>query len=135
MAHIKDLHSKGLTKLRKLLVNENGNERYCVIRFPNSVQNNLKNAVFNYVPCITSAISLDRLKANETLFSNETLVFTILFEDIKDLKDTTNKLNLIKQGFKEFNATVLYNNKSYVVKQEKYSEFANLITLYCDTKG
>lgn len=134
MAHVKDIHSKAMIKLRQLLVDENDNERFCVIRFPDSVNNNLKNAIFNFVPCLTSSTDNERLKRNDNLFSDEGLIFTIMFEDIQNIKNTINTVTLPKQGFKNMRAKLIYNNKSYIIKEEQYSEFANAIELYCDIK-
>lgn len=135
MAHIKDYHTKGMLKLRKLLVDEDENERYCVIKFPSSVNNNLKNTTFTKVPVMSSSIEIDDLRNNNNTFSDEALIFTILFEDIENIKNTTNLYSLPIKGFKDMKANVFYKGKTYEIKAEEFSEFANAIDLYCDTKA
>lgn len=135
MAHIKDYHTKGMMKLRKLLVDEDENEKYCVIKFPSSVNNNLKNTTFNKIPVTTSSIEIDDLKNNNNTFSDEALIITLLFEDIEGLKNTTNLYKLPIKGFKDMKASVIYKSKTYIVKSEEFSEFSNSIDLYCDTKA
>lgn len=130
----KSIHTAGMDFLKGLLVDENDNDRVCSVVYPTDSPSMLKNMKFVNIPCLTSSIDEDRLKNSNTIFSNNTLIITLLYKDIDKFYDTTNKFYLPKKNIKKDNPKVTYKGKTYTILMEQVSEFANAIDLYCDTK-
>lgn len=130
MATLAEIHTATFDIFQKLL------PKTAIINFPSNTTNGvLNNKKFKVSQISASALSEDRMKINETTYSNEAVDITIFYNIITNTKDTTNTVNMPLYGFKDNNAKITYKNKTYIVKEEMPNPFDNSITLLCDTRA
>jgi len=129
-ATIKDIYNSGFLLFQDLI------PKNLTIKFPSTTSNTTyRNKIFLFDEIVASKLSEDRIKNDDSNYTEEAMEIKILNEIIQSTTDKTNTVYAPLGGYKQQNAKVIYKNKNFVIKKEILNEFDASITLICDTKN
>jgi hypothetical protein len=110
-------------------------QKSLIITYPNSaLRKDLRNHRFKVV-CSSCSISEDKLRNNSDIYTEDSITFLLLYENLDDvvaIKDSSLLIPL--KDYKKNSITINYDGKKYQVREEEKSSADIGVFLHCSNK-
>jgi len=132
---IKDKMNIGFKIMRSILVDKDGEVRKCILKYPNNAKNIRYRSKKFQVECIARGIMDEDVSDSEHVFTSEAIYIFITQDVIDETLDTEGGVVMLSENFKRDAVSIIYNNKPYDIKIEKFGAITSGVRLICDRKN